>query len=219
MEALVVLGYMDKFYPCQPTIWELYGDIYNGQKEYASAQDAYGKALSCIEDSKTKQGAWVLYFKRGDAYASEKKWSETESDLEIALSLSPNNSLILNYLGYMWIEQGKNTDEALAMIKKSLRLDPDNGATVDSLGWAYYALGRYDDAVVQLEKAVRMEKNDPIVTDHLGDAYWRVGRKREAVYQWQRVIDLHADNPVVRDEVAKIRLKLENGLPDVSVVK
>ena len=210
--ALGVLDGLRDMYGCEPSIWELYGDIYNSQKRYVDAQNAYGKGLDCMENSETKAGAWVLYFKRGDAFASEKKWDETESHLQIAHKLSPNNALILNYLGYMWIEQGKNTDQALEMIKKSLELDPENGATVDSLGWAYYQLGRYDEAIEQLERAVVIEKNEPVITDHLGDAYWRVGRKREAIYQWQRVLDLHADNPRVRDEVKAIRKKLVEGL-------
>ena len=213
--AIAVLDSLRDMYDCEPTIWELYGDIYNKQKRYRDAQNAYTQALACVENSENDKGAWVLYFKLGDAFASEKKWDETESNLAIAHRLSPNNALILNYLGYMWIEQGKNTDEALNMIKKSLTLDPDNGATVDSLGWAYYQLGRYDDAIVQLEKATDMEKNEPVVIDHLGDAYWRAGRKREAVYQWQRVLDLHENNPRVQDEVKAIRKKLVHGLPPI----
>lgn len=213
--ALTVLDSLRDIYSCEPSIWELYGDIYNRQKRYGDAQDAYTEALDCIENSETQQGAWVLYFKRGDAFASEKKWDKTEPDLQIAHRLSPDNALILNYLGYMWIEQNKNTDQALEMIKKSLTLDPDNGATVDSLGWAYYQLGRYEEAIVQLERATDMEKNEPVVTDHLGDAYWRVGRKREAIYQWQRVLDLHENNPRVRDEIKAIRKKLIDGLPPI----
>ena len=213
--AISVLDSLRDVYDCEPTIWELYGDIYNKQKRYGDAQNAYAEALSCIENSQTQKSAWVLYFKLGDAFASEKKWDKTETNLAIARTLFPENALILNYLGYMWIEQDKNTSDALDMIKKSLELDPDNGATVDSLGWAYYQLGRYDDAIVQLERATDMEKNEPVVIDHLGDAYWRAGRKREAIYQWQRVLDLHENNPRVRDEVKAIRKKLIHGLPPI----
>ena len=55
---------------------------------------------------------------------------------------------------------------------------------IDSLGWAYYRLGRYDDAVRELEKAVELKAGDPVINDHLGDAYWKVGRTLEAKFQW-----------------------------------
>ncbi|MCB1487633.1 MAG: tetratricopeptide repeat protein, partial [Bauldia sp.] len=87
---------------------------------------------------------------------------------------------------------------------------PNDGYIVDSLGWAYYRLGRYDDAVAQLERAVELRPEDPVINDHLGDAYWKVGRKLEATFQWNHARDLDPE-PVDLDVIVK---KLENGLVD-----
>ncbi|WP_164075922.1 tetratricopeptide repeat protein, partial [Stenotrophomonas maltophilia] len=64
------------------------------------------------------------------------------------------------------------------------------GYIVDSLGWAYYRMGRFDDAVTELERAIELKPEDPVVNDHLGDAYWRVGRQIEAYFQWNHARDL-----------------------------
>ena len=97
------------------------------------------------------------------------------------------------------------------MIKKAVELRPDDGYIVDSLGWAYYRLGRFEEAVVELERAVELRAGDATINDHLGDAYWRVGRKLEAKYQWKRAL---ASEPE-KTEVPKIQAKIEKGLPPI----
>ena len=101
-----------------------------------------------------------------------------------------------------------NLDEALDMIKSAVNLRPNDGYIVDSLGWAYYRLGRYEDAVEQLERAVELKPDDSVINDHLGDAYWKAGRKREATFQWRHARDLDPEP----EERAKIVKKLESGL-------
>ncbi len=76
---------------------------------------------------------------------------------------------------------------------------------IDSLGWAYYRLGRTDDAVRELEKAVELKPGDPVINDHLGDAYWKVGRKLEARFQWQHAKDSNPEPEDLEKIVAKFR--------------
>jgi Flp pilus assembly protein TadD len=108
------------------------------------------------------------------------------------------------------VDQGINLDEAFAMLRKAVELKPRDGYIIDSLGWAFYRLGRYEDAVRELERAIELRPADPVINDHLGDAYWRVGRKLEARFQWNHARDL---NPEPED-LPKILQKIENGLED-----
>ena len=127
-----------------------------------------------------------------------------------ALELSPDEPLVLNYLGYSMIEKKLGLQEALAMVKKAVELRPNDGYIVDSLGWAHYQLGDYDEAVGHLERAVELNPADPIIGEHLGDVYWRVGRKLEARFQWQ-----HAkDNRPEPEDLQRIEGKLKNGMPE-----
>ena len=88
---------------------------------------------------------------------------KAEADLKQALSLFPDQPLVLNYLGYSWVDQGINIDEAFKMLRRAVDLRPKDGYIVDSLGWAFYRMGRYDDAVRTLEKAIELKPND---SDH-----------------------------------------------------
>jgi Flp pilus assembly protein TadD len=119
---------------------------------------------------------------------------------------------VLNYLGYSWVDQGINLNQGMDYIRKAVRLRPDDGFIVDSLGWAHYRLGNLSQAVEQLERAVGLQPEDPTINDHLGDAYWRVGRKLEANYQWRYSLSLEPE-----DELQKsLKKKLASGLDEAT---
>ncbi len=128
------------------------------------------------------------------------------------MKLNPDQPQVLNYLGYSWVDMGLHLDEALKMIKTAVSLSPNDGYVVDSLGWAYFKLGRYDDAVDQLEQAVLLQADDPTINDHLGDAYWKVGRKLEATFQWAHARDFNPD----KADLPVILAKLQHGLKDLA---
>ena len=84
---------------------------------------------------------------------------------------------------------------------------------IDSLGWAYYRLGRYEDAVRELEKAVELKAGDPVINDHLGDAYWKVGRKLEAKFQWTHAKDSNPEHEDLLKILAQDRHGLDEAKP------
>ena len=138
------------------------------------------------------------------------QWAKREGDLKKALELYPEQPHVLNYLGYSWIDQGVNLDEGMRLIRRAVDQRPDDGYIVDSLGWAYYRIGKHDEAVKNLERAVELKPMDPTINDHLGDVYWKVGRKLEATFQWSHARDLKPDP----EELAKIEAKLKDGMPE-----
>ena len=115
---------------------------------------------------------------------------------------------MLNYLGYSWVDQRRNISQAVTMLEKASTLAPDDGYIVDSVGWAYYRLGRYSEAAQTLEAAVLLVPGDPTVNNHLGDALWKSGRKLEARFQWNHALTFNAEG----DEKAQIEQKLKTGL-------
>jgi Flp pilus assembly protein TadD len=135
-------------------------------------------------------------------------WDKAEADIDLALKLSPDQPELLNYLGYSWVDQGRKIPEALAMLEKARTLRPYDGYIVDSVGWAYYRLGRYDEAAQTLQAAVLLVPGDPTINDHLGDALWKAGRKMEARFQWNHVLTFSED----AGEKATATQKLKSGL-------
>jgi tetratricopeptide (TPR) repeat protein len=210
-EAQALLEDVARRHPRDIRPLEALGNIMRAHKRYDKAVEYYGRAIALIGRPEAKH--WTFYYARGSSYERLKKLPQAEADLELSLRLNPNQALTLNYLGYTWIDHNRHLKKGLALIEKAVRLKPDDGYIVDSLGWAHYRLGNFPDAVKHLEQAVVLRPDDPTLNDHLGDAYWRVGREREARFQWDQALKL---NPEPED-AEKIRQKLEKGLPSAQL--
>jgi tetratricopeptide (TPR) repeat protein len=189
------------------------GNVLRSRKLYAEAAEVYTRAIDKI--GTPDRSHWTLFYFRGSAYERAKQWPKAEADLKKALELVPETQAngraqVLNYLGYSWVDMGINIEEAFKLLKRAVELSPRDGMIIDSLGWGYYRLGRYEDAVRELERAVELKPGDPVINDHLGDAYWKVGRRLEARFQWQHARDSSPEP----EELAKILRKLEHGLEE-----
>jgi tetratricopeptide (TPR) repeat protein len=187
------------------------GDLLRKEERFDEASKAYDLALERIKKIDARH--WVIFYSRGITHEREKRWDKADADFRRALDLSPDQPLVLNYLGYSLVERGEKLDEALGMIQRAVAAQPDSGYIIDSLAWAYFMLGQYDKALDPMEKASLLEPVDPIVTDHLGDVYWAVGRKLEAEFQWHRALSFDPEE----EAATRIRRKLEIGLDAVLV--
>ena len=207
-EAKTLLDKLAKEKPQESKPLDALGDILRSHKRFDEASVYYGRAIDLIDTPKKKD--YSLYYARGVCFERMDQWPKAEADLQKAMELDPEQPLVLNYLGYSWVDQGRNLKEAMGLIRKAVKLDPNDGYFVDSLGWAHYRLGDYPEAVEHLERAVELRPDDPVINDHLGDAYWRVGRQFEAKYQWSQALTLKPEP----EDKKKIERKLSNGLEE-----
>jgi len=181
-------------------------DLLRSKERFGDAVAAYDTAIARIKQPDERY--WSVYFGRGIVLERVKQWPKAEADMKKALELSPEQPYVLNYLGYSWIDQGEHLDDGMKMLKRASELRPDDGAVTDSVGWAYYRLGKFDDAVTWLERASEQKSDDATVVEHLGDAYWHVGRQREARFEWLRALNQNPD----KDRVSVLQDKLKSGL-------
>ncbi len=182
------------------------GDILRGKSRFADAVVAYDQALA--RTNKLDSRHWVVLYSRGIALERSGQWPRAEADLLRALELQPEQPLVLNYLGYSWVEKSQHLGEAMRMIERAVQLRPNDGYIIDSLGWAFYRLGNFAQASHYLEHAAELRPEDPTINDHLGDAYWQTGRVVEARNQWRRALQFGPEAA----EVKTIESKLDKGI-------
>ena len=206
-EAITQLKGMSAEAPSRAGAAMQLGDLLRAKKRFAEAVEAYDEAMRRLSAAGIPE-RWSLFYSRGIALERSGQWKPSEADLLHALELKPDQPLVLNYLGYSWIDRGENLDRGLKMIEKAVELRPEDGYIVDSLGWAHYRLGDYSSAVQYLEKAIELVPEDPTINDHLGDAYWQSGRATEARFQWRRALQFGPE----ADEIKPIEAKLDRGL-------
>lgn len=184
-------------------------DLLRRREQWGASAEAATRGLD-IERAAGRDD-WTIYYQRGIAYERDGQWDKAEADFLKALELEPDQPLVLNYLGYSWVEMRRNMDEARAMIEKAVELRPEDGYITDSLGWVLYRMGDYDGAVEWLERAVELEPTEAVINDHYGDALWMVGRRLEAQFQWKRARSLEPEPA----DLARIKRKLAEGLDAV----
>src|SRR5580693_665288 len=155
-------------------------------RRFPDAEQALDKAEALSTKSDDKEYIWFL---RGSTYEREKRYSDAETQFKKVLADDTEHASALNYLGYMLADQNMKLEEALGYIKRAVDLDPANGAYLDSLGWAYFRLGKYELAEDNLLKASQKINTDPTVLDHLGDLYQKTGRLKLAAANWERALN------------------------------
>ena len=207
-EAIASLKKLAASAPNDSESWVALGDTYRASNMFAEAVDAYNRAEKAI--ARPAKRDWTMFYARAMAKEKIKRLDESEADIQTALKLSPDQPELLNYLGYSWVDRGRNVPQALTMLEKARSLRPYDGYIVDSVGWAYFKLGRYQEAATTLAAAVLLVPGDPTINDHLGDALWHAGKRIDARFQWNHALTFSdADT-----DKAAIERKLKTGLSE-----
>mgnify|MGYP001197804234 CR=1 FL=1 len=119
----------------------------------------------------------------------------------------PDQAYVINYLAYSWIEKGINIKKSLNMLMRANELKRNDGYIIDSLGWAYFKLKKFDEAKLYLQQAVKLMPSDPVVNDHYADALWMTGKKIQARYYWNYVLNLEKAEKDLKEKIEKKLIK------------
>ncbi len=205
-EAVALLTELSAADPSDRTTLMLLGSMLRGLERFNEAAGVYARAVALINTP--VKNDWRVFYQHGVALERAGDWEAAEPQFLKALELNPKQPLVLNYLGYSWVDKGLNLERALEMVQEAVDQRPDDGYIIDSLGWAYYRIGDYEKAVQHLERSIAIYALDPTINDHLGDAYWKIGRKREAYFQWKHALTFKPEEQFL----AMIKRKIEVGL-------
>ncbi len=192
--------------PNQKMIFDI-ANLNKNAKKYSKAINYYDQMILNI-DKNSKLYAEILY-RRGGSYERSGDYKNADKDLLKSLEINPDDAYVLNYLAYSWLERKYKIDIALEMLEKAYAARSNDPYIIDSIGWAYYLVDKYEKAENFLKRAVELMPQDPIVNDHYGDILWKLDRKIQARYFWQSVLNLEE----TEDEMKKnIQDKLINGI-------
>jgi len=197
--AVAVLDGLIAQSPSDPGLLENAGDILRAANQASAAIPYYDRAIKATGPNPPAD-AWTLFFDRGICEDQLGNWTAAEPDMLQALSLSPEQPYVLNYLGYSWALHGEKLNQAQAMLEQAAALDPNDGAVIDSLGYVNLRQGHTRTALTLLTQAVELDPDDAEVNAHLADAFWQAGEKLQADYQWRRALSLQPE-PKLRAEI------------------
>ena len=195
------------------------GDYYLYLAGFYEQKKMYRKALEKIEEGLKLDGSNPrLYFRLGVVYDKLGRRRESIAAMRKVLELKPEDARALNYLGYTFADMGTNLAEAERLIRKALKIRPDDGYITDSLAWVYYKQGRYNAALEWMRKAVKLVPDDPVIMEHLGDVLLKLNQKEKALDAYLRSRRLRKDKRprTLEDKIRRLqenrrREPIENG--------
>ncbi len=78
---------------------------------------------------------------------------EAEKYIRQALSLEPENPARMRDLAYFLINYDRDLNEAMELVDKALKLNPDEYIALECKGWGLYKQGKYHEALGLLQKS------------------------------------------------------------------
>jgi tetratricopeptide (TPR) repeat protein len=172
-------------------------------KQYDKAVAAYERTEVLAQESNIELNH-EFYFFYGAACERNGDRDRAALLFEKAIELNPRHANALNYLGYMWADNGMNLDRALDLIKRAVELEPDNAAFLDSLGWAYFRKGNFDEALKWLNKAEsKLKQPEAEIYDHLAEVHEKRGAREEAIRYWKKALEAEPDNTKIQNKLQR----------------
>ena len=209
-------------------------------REYITLSQIFqrnGKDEKAIETLKTAisnvisnndEALCEVHFMLANIYYEMNNHKNVVDELEKVLQIDPENHQANNFLGYFFIEKGVQLDKAISLIEKAVSVKPENGAYLDSLGWAYYKLAKEDDGeqiMIALQKLIEASTcaEDPEIMCHIGDVYYSLGIWEKAQCQWEMALELWeksmADVPAYQKRQTNRELKAKDKIQYLKMVE
>jgi tetratricopeptide (TPR) repeat protein len=187
------------------------GEIKLADENFQRSIDIYKNLLE--EDAAKNVG---LNYDIAKVYDAKGEQDLAKKHLEKFIYLKSDGSEVsnaYNHLGYIMVEQNKNLDMAVTYIEKAIAMEPGNGIFHDSLGWAYFKLGKINEAIVELEKAAELTPDDSDVHEHLGEVYLAKGGEytQKAIAEWTKAIELKPSKTALKQKLDRLNAGQNSG--------
>lgn len=179
--------------------WQIEAQILNDAGQAELGVEMLSKALRQSPDNVS-----LLYSRAMSAVAMD-DIDLAEQDLRRILQIDGENAMALNALGYTLTDRTDRHQEAYRLIQRALELDPDDPATLDSMGWVQFNLGRAESALPYLQRALEAEDN-PEIAAHLGEVLLYLGREEEAMEVFDEYRERFPDDRYLRDTLVRLEL-------------
>lgn len=208
-DAINILNVANIENPSNPTALLELGHLFYKQNKINNAIEYYNKALDVSKKNKQQLGTWLSLYFRGIAYNKNNEFEKSQQDLIAALKINNQDSLLLNYLGYLWIDKEVNVDGGIELIKRALIKDPSNPNFLDSYSWGLFKKGKYTQAL-KISLGIKKElPTDFDINNHLGDIYFKLHKINQAILYWKTALN-SSDDIEARNQLQN---KLNGNIP------
>jgi tetratricopeptide (TPR) repeat protein len=192
-------------FPFQPLLYFYDGAASIQIKDIPQAIKVLNSGVKLVTDNQPL--LIQFYSSLGDAYNQAHQNELSDESYEKAIKLDPNNSYVLNNYAYYLSLRGTKLEKALEMAQKGAANDSLNPANLDTYGWVFYKMGKYDQAKIWIGKAiVASAKDDPDILEHYGDIMFKLGDLSSALEYWNKALKVGKGTGFLERKIKEKRL-------------
>tara|TARA_A100001011_G_scaffold96429_1_gene101429 strand:+ start:1303 stop:2952 length:1650 start_codon:yes stop_codon:yes gene_type:complete len=195
VDAISILIKAKNKFPSNFTINYMLGSAYNNQKKFELAIESLNIALKIEPNSRSTKHLLA------NAHNSIGQWPMSENFYKELINSDKKDAQALNNYSYTLAERGLKLKEALNMSQKAIELEPNNSAYLDTIGWIFYKLKKYNKAIDYIQKSISLDPNNIVVLEHLGDVYMKINKVEDAKFYYKKILDLDKSNSRVLNKI------------------
>lgn len=195
-----LLTYADEFGENSTALTLIYSQQLTAEGYIDQAAETLTDALA--EDPENHD----LLYARAMLYDQLDDLALAEADLRTIIEYDPNHAGALNALGYILTEKSDRYAEAYDYIKRALELQPDDPATIDSMGWVQYRLGNLEIALRYLNRAMNLYPDHEIAA-HLGEVLWVSGEREQARQIWREGLEIQPESSYIKETLERLQVE------------
>ena len=203
IEAIEILNKAIKVFPEEYYFYYYLGLCYRNSSKNNEAISYFLKALKINPELKN------VMHELAKLYNLESNYESSDSLFTLLLEKNVNDAIIMNDYAYLISERQDATLQrlnfALELSHNVISIVPDSPEYLDTIGWIYYKIGKYEKALDYLLKSQSMDKQNSIILEHLGDVYFKLEKYEKALNIYNQII---INDP--GDMVLKKKIKLLN---------
>jgi tetratricopeptide (TPR) repeat protein len=173
------------------------GQILREAHRYQESYDLLDKALQASPEDVNLLYETAMSAERID------RIDVMETHLRHLVQLKPDYAHAYNALGYTLADRNIRLQEAYELIDKALKLAPEDGFILDSMGWVQYRMGNLNAARDFLGRAYRL-KPEADVAAHLGEVLWSQGDKDGARNVFREASRKESGNETLKETLQRL---------------
>jgi len=228
-QALIEVNNAIEINPDFVELWIYLGFIAIEKKDYELAEHAFAEAayrggdltqiyylLGAVAETQADDGEAYRYYKKSLAEDPRNvsvlqalagllsdlgREEETFQIFQKIIEMDSLNAVALNYVGYTYAERNDSLEYALQLVNRALDIDKDNGYYIDSRGWIFYMMARYEDALHELKRASEIVE-DAVIYEHLGDVYRQLNDGIKAREAYEKALELDPSNNALMEKLS-----------------
>ncbi len=189
-----------EYFPLDPLFYYFNGLANKWFKNYNASIESFNLGLQFIIDNEDL--LVEFYSSLADIYHTLKEHKLSDTFYEKALSIKPNNAVVLNNYAYYLSLRKVNLEKAKEMSLLSNNIDSTNSTYQDTYAWVLYSLNDFEGALKWILKSLKNgSDSSAVVVEHYGDILFKTGKINEAYEQWVKASQIGEGSTLLRKKI------------------